>query len=153
MCVYFFIVIGFQSTKADTQKIKPLNIGITIYPASITVEEFRNALESNLTNYYQIKFKVVAFQNFDEIMQGIEAGSELFVKNFLKEHDLDYLVYTRNRRNLDLWLEVWNQEGMMENIGIPFSSQIENKLIDISVNAFVSIIENLDNQLYKNKLY
>jgi len=153
VCVCLLIFIGFQSTRADTQKIESLNIGMTVYPSSMTVEKFRNALESNLMGYYQMKFKVVAFQNYEEIMQGIERNAELFAKNFLKEHQLDYLVYVRNRRNLDLWLEVWNQDGMLENIGIPFSRQVEEKIINISVNAFVSIIENLDNRLYKNKLY
>jgi hypothetical protein len=152
-CIVTMSNISCQNSRAVVTQTENLSIGLTIYPSNISVDTVRNAIESNLAGYYRLKLNVIAFPDFDTIMNGVNKNAEQYVKNFLNTHQLNYLVYVRNRRNRDLWLEVWNQDGILENIGIPYSKHIENQLIDISTNAFISIIENLDNRLYRNKLY
>jgi hypothetical protein len=154
MCGIFSLSsISCQTGRIVSSKTEDLSIGLTMYPSDLSVTAVQNAIESSLSNYYRLKFNVTSFQEFDTIMNGVNTNAEQYVKGFLKEHKLDYLVYVQNRRNLDLWLMVWNQQGYVENIIVPYSKRLETQLIDISVNAFISIIENMDNRLYANKLY
>jgi len=158
--VFIILCHGFlqtQITQAEQNApVENLNIGMTTYESdsgAISVSMIQEALEKSLHNYYRLNIRVVPFDNYTDLLDQIDLEQELFIKHFLQEKNLDYLIYIRNRRNIELWLEVWNKAGIIENIGLPFSSKIEAELVNIATNLFLSIIESLDNRLYIKKLF
>jgi hypothetical protein len=158
MCVILCSGFSAHLFAQDETKglVKNLSIGISMYESSsgsLSAIEIQKALERSLFNYYRLNIQILTFDNHNEMMDQIDIEAEQFVKRFLKDKNLDYFIYIRNRRNIELWLEAWNKDGILENIGIPFSNKIETELVDIAANLFLSIIENLDNRLYKVKQF
>jgi len=153
--ILLFGICNISIAQDKNEKIQSISLGLSIYDEidKKSIIEVKEKMLKNIIGYYKLNANIIILDNYRQLIDNIDNQAEVFVKKLIKNNKLDYLIYIRNRRNLDLWFDVWNKRGQIENIIIPYSSELVKFLPDIATNSFLSIIESMDNKLYNNKQY
>ena len=108
----------------------------------------------SISKYYRTDVKVEIWKNsYDEVLQNIDQKAEQYIKVVMEERGYTYLMYIRKIRHRQFAFEVWDKNGILDNIYVPFSPAIYDYLPDIAVNAFISLIDAIGKKLYNSKLY